>query len=138
MTDLERKLSLRRSYIIQRCYNPNNKRYKNYGGRGIVMCDEWRDNSDSFIKDMISGFSPELSIERIDNNGNYTLENCKWTTNREQSNNRRNNNIIEFNNKKQTLAKWCEELGIKHNTILMRLNKYGWTLEKTLTTKVRG
>lgn len=117
----------------QRCSNPRNPKYKNYGGRGIQVCDRWLDFS-NFIEDM--GEAPQgMSINRINNDGNYEPSNCQWATPKEQSNNQRSNRVLEFNGKKQTLAQWAEELNINYGTLLDRLNEE-WSIEDALTTSV--
>ena len=99
--------------IKARCYNRNNKSFHNYGGRGIVMCDDWKNDFLSFAEwSAKTGYSDGLSIDRIDVNGNYCPENCRWLTVAEQSRNRRDNIVIEHNGEKKILADWADELGI--------------------------
>lgn len=123
-----------------RCYNKNVKEYANYGGRGIVVCDEWKNSFVDFLVDM--GRIPKkngmrYSLDRIDVNKNYCFENCRWATDEEQANNKRNNNLITLNEKTQTLQMWSKEVGISEKTIRSRL-KLGWTIEKTLSTPVKS
>ena len=116
------------STMIQRCTNPKNKKYKDYGGRGIAVCIRWREY-DNFIADM--GKKPQgNTIERIDNNRNYQLSNCKWATRKEQQNNKRDNRIIEYKGTTKTLSQWGDHLGIKSNTILTRLRR-GWSVAES-------
>lgn len=120
-----------------RCSNPNIPQYKDYGGRGIKICDEWKYDFRTFRDWAIShGYNDNLSIERIDNNGNYEPSNCKWSTLHEQNRNRRTNNMITFNGKTQCALDWAIELGMKPNTLFGRLHR-GWSVEKTLTTPVK-
>ena len=110
----------------QRCYNKNNKEYQNYGRRGIVVCQEWLDDFMNFYNwAMDNGYQEGLSIDRIDNDGNYEPANCRWTDRKAQNNNRRNNTYLSYNNKTQTLAQWGEELNIDQHTISARKRK-GW------------
>jgi len=106
-----------------RCYNPNDINYKNYGAKGITVCDQWRDNYDAFFADM--GECPEgLTIERIDGKGNYDPFNCKWADYTEQLNNRPGfNRWIEHDGRKQTLAQWAKEIGISLETLMYRLKR---------------
>lgn len=114
-----------------RCYNPNNPAYKRYGGRGIQVCERWRDSFIAFYKDM--GLRPEgLTLERRDNDGNYESSNCKWVTMKEQRRNSRDNRILEFNGKKQCMVVWCEELKLNYKTLQKRLEA-GWSVERALT-----
>ena len=114
----------------QRCLNPNEKRYSDYGGRGIKVCSRWM-SFKSFFKDM--GKRREgMSIDRIDNSKGYSPENCRWTTAKEQSNNTRRNHFLTFNNKTQTIAQWARKLEINYGTLYTRLKK-GWSVERALT-----
>ena len=119
----------------QRCFNTNYKEYHYYGGRGITVCDEWL-GKDGFINfynwAMENGYSDELTIDRINVDGNYCPENCRWATPLEQGNNKRNNINITINNKTQTLAQWCRELGLRYTTILRRIKTLGWSYEEAL------
>lgn len=99
-------------HIKNRCYNKNDPAYKNYGGRGIAVCDEWLNSFESFESWALNnGCAEGLTIERIDNDGNYCPENCKWATMLEQSNNRRSNILVTYLGKTQTLTQWARELG---------------------------
>ena len=122
----------------QRCSNKNNERYDSYGGRGITVTPEWR-NFESF-RDwaLANDYQDDLTIDRIDNDGNYCPENCRWITNKAQQNNRRNNRIIEFNGEKKNIQEWAEKCAINPRTIRKRLQK-GWTIERALTepTKIQ-
>ena len=119
--------------IKTRCYNPNNKDYPRYGGRGI-KCD-WNCYYD-FEKDMLSSYKKGLTLDRIDVNGNYSKENCRWATRKIQQNNKRDNVIIEFNGQKKTLSEWSETLKVKRYVINNRLIR-GWSIELLLTQPVR-
>lgn len=122
----------------RRCYNQTNKRYENYGGRGIKVCDEWRNNFQSFYEwAMANGYSDDLTIDRINVNGNYAPENCKWSTSIEQQNNTTRNHFLTYNGKTMTLAEWERETGIHRDILKDRINKLHWTTERALTTPVR-
>jgi hypothetical protein len=122
--------------MIQRCYNPNNKEYKNYGARGIVVCNEWKNSFESFNEWAISsGYNKKLTIERIDVNKNYEPSNCRWATSKEQARNTRVNKLLTFNGESLCLAAWAEKTGIKYPSLVSRLNS-GWTEEEALTTPV--
>lgn len=108
----------------QRCYNPNKKKYECYGGRGITVCDEWLHDFQAFYDwAMANGYSDELSIDRIDVNGNYEPANCRWATIKEQANNRRCNVSLEAFGEEHTVAEWAEILGIKKSTLYSRLQR---------------
>lgn len=108
-----------------RCQNSNTKSYKNYGAKGIQVCDRWN-VFENFLKDMGERPSPNHSIERVDSAGNYCPENCKWATRTEQNRNRSMCIFITINGKCQTVKEWAIELGIKRQTIERRL-KLGWS-----------
>ena len=120
--------------LLQRCLNPKNEYYYRYGGRGIKVCDRWKDFS-KFLEDM--GTRPDgMSIDRKNNNGNYERSNCRWATRKEQDNNKSTSRFLTYKGETKTVQQWSELLGVSHLTLRARLN-YGWTVEKTLTTKVQ-
>lgn len=121
--------------IIQRCTNPNDKNYPNYGGRGIIVSKKWLEFS-NFLRDMEKDWQPGLSIDRIDNNKSYYKKNCRWVTQKQQQRNRRDNHLETYQGKIQCLAAWEEDTGINQSTIRCRL-KSGWSIGKALTTPVR-
>jgi hypothetical protein len=110
-----------------RCNNPKSTNYKQWGGRGIKVCDEWNLFA-GFLKDMQDSYFQGASIERIDNDGNYCKENCKWATRKEQCRNRGNNLFI----KGKTLSEWSEILGVKRSTLAQRYYVYNWSVDKCL------
>ena len=119
----------------ERCQCTTNIQYKDYGGRGIAVCDEWKNSFESFSNWALSnGYADNLTIDRIDTNDNYCPENCKWSTEKEQNSNKRNNHILSYNGKSQTIQQWSEETGICFTTILYRVN-HGWPIERALTQK---
>ena len=118
-----------------RVFNKNNKRHKDYGGRGIGIYEGWIDSFEKFLEDM-GPCPPKHSLDRIDNDGDYTPDNCRWATRREQDLNRSNNHLVELNGEILTLTEWSEKLGIDRNTLGERINRYGWSVEKALTTPV--
>lgn len=113
--------------MLQRCSNPNNKRYKDYGGRGITVCEEWKHDFMSFYNwAMEHGYQDDLTIDRQNNNGDYCPENCRWVDKIIQANNTRSNHYITYHNRTQTLADWCRELEIKYHIVSNHL-KHGET-----------
>ena len=117
--------------MIHRCYDINHHKYLSYGARGIKVCDEWKNNYDTFYKWAIeNGYREGLWIERIDNDGDYCPENCKWATRKEQMRNTRRSKHIEYNGETHCLAEWCEILNLYYPTINGRLHK-GWSIEKS-------
>lgn len=109
------------SRMKTRCYNKKYEHFKHYGGRGIKVCDEWLNDFMSFYDwSMSNGYKDNLTIDRIDVNGNYEPSNCRWLTNEEQQNNKRRNIRLTYNGKTQTITQWARELGIKRELIERR------------------
>lgn len=110
--------------IKARCNNIHSLCYSRYGGRGISVCEEWNNNFISFYEWAIkNGYSDELTIDRIDNNGNYEPNNCKWSTNQEQCNNRRSNIKITIGNATKTLKQWCDIFELDYSAIYARYSR---------------
>jgi len=121
--------------MVQRCTTVKHQAYKDYGGRGIKVCERWRHSFENFLDDMGKRPSPLYSLDRIDNDGNYEPGNCRWATQTEQTNNQRNNHIVEFNGESLTINQWAEKTGINSTTIHQRI-KRGWSIEQILTEPV--
>lgn len=129
-----------RLYIIfknmkTRCYNKHFKKYKYYGGRGIVVCDEWLNDFMAFYNwSMNNGYNDSLTIDRIDVNGNYEPSNCRWITMKEQLNNTSQNVYLTYNNKTKTMSEWAEDLNLNYGTIQSRHYR-GWSDKECLFGK---
>lgn len=124
--------------MVARCYNPQNKRYHDYGGRGIAICDEWRKRYKNFeIWSFQNGYSEELTIDRINNDKGYEPNNCRWITRKENSRNTRRNNFITIMGNKKTISEWAEIYKIHESTISARI-KRGWNKEKAVTTPIKN
>lgn len=121
----------------RRCYNPKAAFYKDYGGRGIKVCDQWMHDFPAF-RDwaLANGYADNLTIDRIDEEGSYCPENCRWATAKQQVNNRRITKRLTYNGKTQSLSEWADATGIAHATIEGRL-KRGWSIERALTEPVK-
>lgn len=134
--------TLKRLYVIfngmkQRCYNKNNQNYDDYGGRGISVCQEWLDNFWKFKEWAVNnGYEENLTLDRINVNGNYEPSNCRWITNSEQQNNKMNTVYIDFYGRNITLKELSEQTGIKRNTLYSRYSK-GITNENILLRQKR-
>ena len=116
-----------------RCYDPNSDSYKSHGGRGVIVCKRWHEFV-NFFEDM--GLRPQgMTIDRKNNNGNYHKRNCRWATQLEQNNNTLQNILLTYNRRKQTVSQWARELGIKHATLISRINR-GWSTKKILTQPI--
>lgn len=118
--------------VRKRCTNPRCKSYKNYGGRGIILSPKWN-NFIHFYNDMKEGYADDLSLDRIDHNGNYEPGNCRWATQKTQNRNRRNNHIVVCENQHKTLAEWSELSGVNYTVIAYRI-KNGWDIKKAIYT----
>lgn len=123
-----------------RCYYPTTNQYKNYGGKGIKVCEEWK-HIEGFVNfynwAKKNGYEENLTLDRIDNNKDYCPSNCRWITLKQQSNHRTNNVYYTFNGETKTSKQWCEIFNISQTTLLDRL-KRGWTLEQALTISTKG
>lgn len=116
-----------------RCYGKRD--YKNYRSRGIVVCDEWKNDFMAFYSWAMShGYADNLTLDRKDVNGNYCPENCRWATPKEQANNKRNSHYLTHDGETHTIAEWAEIKGINYQTLYSRLTTKGWPVEKELTT----
>lgn len=124
--------------IKQRCKNKNNARYKDYGGRGIDLCDEWEvyENFEKWAK--INGYTESLQIDRIDNNKGYYPDNCHWVTSKINNQNKRCNINITHDGETKTVSQWASIYKINANTILARINILGWDHERAIITKVKN
>ncbi|MBO5704554.1 MAG: hypothetical protein J6R99_00880 [Alphaproteobacteria bacterium] len=118
-----------------RCFNNKHDSYYKYGARGITICDKWRNDFKAFYDwSMANGYDDKLTIDRIDNNGNYCPENCRWTTVKIQSRNTRTNHYISHNGKTLCLAEWAEKLNMRWNTLYYKLKRNDWRLDKCMKT----
>lgn len=116
-----------------RCLNPNNAQYHNYGGRGITVCERWRQSFEAFCEDM-GPRPPGTSIDRINNDLGYSPENCRWATPAVQRRNQRTSHYLEFDGKRMVLQDWADYIGISRATLDHRINLLGWSVERALTT----
>jgi hypothetical protein len=118
--------------MLERCYNRKQKYYKNYGGRGIKVCARWRKSFENFLSDM-GRRPPGLTLNRIDNDGDYTPKNCNWATRKEQTRNSRTARFIEYGGERRTVSEWADKLRVPRQVIYHRLFD-GWTEERALST----
>ena len=124
--------------MLTRCTNSNNKSYKYYGGKGVKICEEWLNNFENFYNWAVNnGYAENLTIDRINVNGNYEPSNCRWATMKEQGSNKSNSRIIKAFGESLTLSQWAEKTGLSITTLKSRLDKLNWSAEKALTTKRR-
>jgi hypothetical protein len=119
----------------RRCSNPQDHKYQDYGGRGITVCDQWKESFETFFKDM-GARPPAHTIERIDNNGDYEPNNCRWATPVEQNQNRRSNIWVEWQGERMILRDAINRAGLPRKAVEHRL-KRGWPLERALSTPIR-
>ena len=120
----------------RRCFNPNYKKYASWGGRGITVCDRWKNSFENFFADMGLKPSPDHSLDRIDNNGNYQKNNCRWATKEQQVNNRKNNRLITIDGVTLNVKQWEKKKGFKTNVITKRLIN-GWSERDAVMTPVQ-
>lgn len=122
--------------MISRCYNTSSQRFSNYGGRGITVCDRWLESFNNFLSDVGSLWKPNLQIDRINNDGNYEINNIRFITREEQAFNKSNTRKLTYNKTTMTLTEWSKLIGIKTTTLIARLDYYNWSIERTLTTPI--
>lgn len=138
---LSHGLSKTRAYriwrgMLTRCYNPNTDHFARYGGRGITVCDRWK-NFENFFSDM--GHPPDnMTLDRVDNDLGYSKENCRWVDRRTQARNTSRNRLITHNKITKTLIEWCEDYGLKFHTVLKRLDRSGWDFKRAITEPLKG
>lgn len=119
--------------IKDRCLNPNNKSYKDYGGRGITICSKWIGSFETFLEEVGVAPSKYHSIDRIDNEGSYAKDNVRWALINTQANNKRTTKLVTYMNKTQSLSEWALELGVPRDRLYQRLYKYNWTVDEAFT-----
>lgn len=124
-------------HMKTRCYNPNDKYYKDYGGRGVIICDEWKDDFVEFLYWALKhGWERGLTIERKDFNGNYEPSNCTWIPMYEQAKNRRTCHLVTYKGVTRTLSEWSRIIGISRHTLKDRLESKHFTIEEAFETPV--
>lgn len=131
-------LKSRYKHIKERCYNPHSKSYKRYGGRGIKMCQEWLNNYAAFEEWALThGFQDGLAIDRIDNDGDYSPENCRFVTLKENNQKRRTTRYYTIDGVTKNLQQWCDEYGMCRGTVHDRLEK-GWSIKDALSQPIKA
>lgn len=134
---LKQKLKWMIGNMIKRCHRPGSNRYERYGGRGIKVCDQWRYNQTAFFEWAVAnGFSEGMSIERIDVDGNYCPENCRFIPLERQQNNTSRSRILEFCGERLTVSDWARRLGVNPRVLQHRLDR-GWSIDRLMTQGFR-
>jgi len=123
--------------MLDRCFNPNSRSYPDYGGRGITVCERWRESYPNFLADMGERPPGKYSLERQDVNGDYRPNNCIWLPHADQARNRRSNRYLTFEGETLSLADWARKTGIPYQALQHRLDDMGWSVGKALTTPAR-
>ena len=132
------KLYMKWQGMRRRCSDPSHKNYADYGGRGIKVCNEWMHSFEKFRDwSTENGYNDNFSIDRIDNDGDYCPENCRWVSQKKQCNNRRSNRYITYNGQTHTLTEWSEIIGIKRAALNNRINTLKWDIERALSMPVK-
>lgn len=120
--------------MLNRCYNKNVDSFKSHGARGIRVCDSWKNSFENFYKDIGHAYKHGLSLDRINNDGDYEPGNCRWANNEIQMNNKRTTHFFEIDGKKMTIKQWADEIGMNRNTLANRIYALGWSMEKAINT----
>lgn len=121
----------------QRCYNPKAQKFENYGGRGVRVCKEWNNYENFHSWAMENGYEEGLTLDRINNDGDYEPNNCRWVTYSEQSLNSRTNHLMTYKGETKTLKEWAEIFGMNYSTLSARINDYFWDIKTALETPIR-
>lgn len=121
----------------QRCNNPKSRKFKHYGARGISVCKEWSTFEAFYKWAVLNGYKEGLTLDRIDNEGNYDPENCRWVTQLIQCNNKRDCKMLTYKGKTQSLADWARELNLNYYTLRSRI-RIGWSARKAFETPMEG
>ena len=122
--------------MLKRCYYKGATSYRHYGDKGIVVCEKWHDFETFRDWAITHGYSDDLTIDRIDNSGDYSPENCRWVDINTQLRNTSRNHFIEFNGETHCMKDWASILGINYRTLQQRVNVYGWSVERAFTTPI--
>lgn len=123
-------------WMRKRCRDKTDPKNYRYGGRGITVCDEWENSYLAFKEwSMSHGYSEELTLDRIDNDGNYSPDNCRWVSRKVQNNNRSDNILITYMGKTQSLHAWTDELNLPYHEVWQRIYRCGWSIEDAFTLK---
>jgi len=121
----------------RRCYDKNNKRYENYGGKGVIVCSEWLSDYLNFREWALSnGYESNLTIDRMNVNGNYEPKNCRWATAKQQANNQTRNRILTHEGISRTMSEWAVHLNVTYSTINHRIQR-GWNMERIVNTPMK-
>lgn len=120
-------------HMKDRCLNPRCKLFEHYGGRGIAICDRWLNDYAAFLTDIGRRPSPAHSLGRIDNDGPYAPDNCRWETAHQQQNNTSRSAAVTYNGLTLTIAEWARRRGLNYGTLRSRIRRYGWSVEKALS-----
>jgi hypothetical protein len=123
--------------MIYRCESPKSPAYHHYGGRNISVCEEWHDPLVFYKWAKSNGYKDNLSIDRINNDGDYEPNNCRWATMSQQANNTRKNHILTLNGKTDTLTNHCRRLKVSVSVIYQRINYYGYSVEDAFSKPIK-